>query len=302
MATEKSVMAVIRASRPCFRNNHDKVAFAVHASFLASGFVLVATGPPAFAESALSSSSTEEVGIENWNEVEDEYAFVYVNTEKGNKKVLVKCLAMGDKLVVDALSDGASEPVHVELNVDDYIEENAGNNYNEQYKNLGKLVSSLDSNVLSKLDAPSARSSTAGASSSRRSENPSRDTEEQDVDRELEGVPDLRSRVAFPPIGPIGSGDLVPGPGAGMYPPRGDFGDGSMLLGPDDPRWFGGRSGQPGFPGGLGVPPGARFDPYGPPGIPGFEPGRFARIPRRPGRGTHPDLEQPGAGNGYDYI
>jgi hypothetical protein len=26
-----------------------------------------------------------------------------------------------------------------------------------------------------------------------------------------------------------------------------------------------------------GVPPGARFDPYGPPGIPGFEPNRFAR-------------------------
>lgn len=24
-------------------------------------------------------------------------------------------------------------------------------------------------------------------------------------------------------------------------------------------------------------PPGARFDPYGPPGVPGFEPGRFTR-------------------------
>lgn len=26
-----------------------------------------------------------------------------------------------------------------------------------------------------------------------------------------------------------------------------------------------------------GVPPGARFDPYGPPGVPGFEPNRFVR-------------------------
>lgn len=26
-----------------------------------------------------------------------------------------------------------------------------------------------------------------------------------------------------------------------------------------------------------GVPPGARFDPYGPPGVPGFEPQRFTR-------------------------
>ncbi|MCI16107.1 putative proteasome inhibitor, partial [Trifolium medium] len=26
----------------------------------------------------------------------------------------------------------------------------------------------------------------------------------------------------------------------------------------------------------MGVPPGARFDPIGPPGVPGFEPNRFA--------------------------
>ena len=58
MANEKSVMAVIRAARPTFRNNSDKVAFAVHASFAASGYELVATGPPAFSDSALSSSST----------------------------------------------------------------------------------------------------------------------------------------------------------------------------------------------------------------------------------------------------
>ena len=30
-----------------------------------------------------------------------------------------------------------------------------------------------------------------------------------------------------------------------------------------------------------GVPQGARFDPYGPPGVPGFEPNRFARYVRR---------------------
>jgi proteasome inhibitor subunit 1 (PI31) len=29
--------------------------------------------------------------------------------------------------------------------------------------------------------------------------------------------------------------------------------------------------------GGIGVVPGARFDPYGPPGVPGFERNRFAR-------------------------
>ncbi|KAF3636371.1 hypothetical protein FXO37_25468 [Capsicum annuum] len=60
MANEQSVIAVIRAARPTFRNAHDKAAFAVHAAFLASGFVLHATGPSASVDDALSSSSTEE--------------------------------------------------------------------------------------------------------------------------------------------------------------------------------------------------------------------------------------------------
>ena len=57
MVNEQSVMAVIRATRPTFRNDNDKVAFAVHAIFLASGCVLTATGPPAFTDAAFSSPS-----------------------------------------------------------------------------------------------------------------------------------------------------------------------------------------------------------------------------------------------------
>ncbi|GMH10184.1 hypothetical protein Nepgr_012025 [Nepenthes gracilis] len=301
MATEKSVMTVIRASRPSFRNNHDKIAFVVHASFFASGFVLTSTGPPAFAESSLSSSSIEEVGIEHWNEFDNKYAFVYVNPEKGNKKILVKCLVIGDKLLVDSVSEDAPEPVHLEIDVDEYVGENSGNNYDTQYKNLAKLVSSLDLNVLARLDGSSTSSSTAGTS--RAMEGQSRNIEEQGLDvKELQGPQGIPPEIAFPPVHPVGSGDLCPGPGAGIYPTRPHFGsDGSMIIGPDDPRWFRGRGGRPGFPGGLGVPPGARLDPYGPPGFPGFEPNPFLRFPGRPGD-IHPDLEQPGAGNGSDFI
>lgn len=60
----------------------------------------------------------DEVGIDHWNELEDNYVFVYINPEKGSKKVLVKCLVMGNKLVVDALAQGASEPVHLEIEYD----------------------------------------------------------------------------------------------------------------------------------------------------------------------------------------
>ncbi|KAK9677031.1 hypothetical protein RND81_11G117400 [Saponaria officinalis] len=297
MATEKSVMAVIRASRPSFRNGHDKVAFVVHASFLAAGFVLTATGPPAFADNP---PSTDEVGIEGWNEVEDEYAFVYVNPEKDKKKVLVKCLVMGDKLMVDVLSDDASEPVHLDINVDECVAETGGSDYNAQYKNLGKLVCSLESDVLSRLDGGPDGSHVSGPSSLHASEG-------RNIIIDRPGsLQDPPARYVVPPVNPIGGSDLFPSGGAGIYPSRGGFGGGSMLVGPEDPRWFGGGgafSDIPGGPGGLGgVPPGARFDPYGPPGVPGFEPGRFGRFPRgrTPGGGTHPDL-QPGGG-GFDFI
>ncbi|EFH52501.1 hypothetical protein ARALYDRAFT_906817 [Arabidopsis lyrata subsp. lyrata] len=57
MATSETVMGMVRLVMPAFRNNHDKLVFAVHASFIISGFGLIATGRPAFALDAQSSSS-----------------------------------------------------------------------------------------------------------------------------------------------------------------------------------------------------------------------------------------------------
>ncbi|TQD91826.1 hypothetical protein C1H46_022668 [Malus baccata] len=146
MASGKSVVALIKALKPAFRsgNDNDKVALAVHAYFLASGYDLTATGPHAFSPAALKSSSTDEVGIDGWNELEDQYAFVYVNLEEGSKKVRVKCLVMEHKLhVFCALADGSSK--HVELDVGNYVQETGGGNYSRQFKNMELLVKILDS-------------------------------------------------------------------------------------------------------------------------------------------------------------
>ncbi|CAK9151426.1 unnamed protein product [Ilex paraguariensis] len=66
---------------------------------------------------------------------------------------------------------------------------------------------------------------------------------------ELQGPqPFHPSGVVVPPVYPtVGCSDLLPGPGAGIYPIRGGFG--GMLVGPNDPRFFGGVGGEPGFPG-----------------------------------------------------
>lgn len=299
MATETSVMAVIRASRPSFKNPHDKIAFAVHASFLSAGFSLVATGRNAFSDNL--PTDGDEVGIEGWNELEDSYGFVYTKTEKESKKtVLMKCLPIGDVLMIDVLNlnEEQKEPINLQINIKDHLTDGVGGtgNYGEMYKNFQGLVEKLNTGVLAKLEPKAERTSSvrSGAEISECST-----TNEPAVVLHVERQP-LPSGLVYPPVPSFGgNSDLYPGPGAGFYSNRGSGFDGDMLVGPNDPRWFG--SGEhPGFAGGIpGVPPGARFDPYGPPDVPGFEPSRFVRHPRRPGGGTHPDLEH---FQGPDFI
>ncbi|XP_076943012.1 putative proteasome inhibitor isoform X2 [Bidens hawaiensis] len=273
MATEQSVLALIRASRPNFKNSADKIAFAIHSIFVAAGFNFNATGPPAFSDDALSTPFSDEAGIEGWNEVEDTYAFVYSIPNDSSKKVLVKCLVMNNQLLIDALASGKSNPVHLKINIDDFAVASADTKYSSQYKNLGKLIDLVNKDVLAKLYGSSAAASSSKAPSSER------DTEYGGRDQPtLFGYEDPYSH----------------------FPPGGGFGDGGMLVGPSDPRFFGG-GGRMGFPGAQpGVPPGARYDPFGPPDVPGFEPNRFARNPRGPPGGAHPDLQH--FHNDADFI
>ncbi|XP_010488776.1 PREDICTED: probable proteasome inhibitor [Camelina sativa] len=157
MATPHAVMGVIRSVMPGFRNNYDKVAFVVHASFVISGFILTATGRPAFVHDALSSPTTKSlVGIEGWNEFDQEYAFVYKKPVKGSKtkvrKALVKCLVMNDKILVVVITEDGNEPAHLQIEVGNYTDESKEErDYDAQFKNLKKLVNDLKSEILFKL-------------------------------------------------------------------------------------------------------------------------------------------------------
>ena len=52
MVESSAVLAVIRTARPAFRNKHDKVAFAIHALFVTSGYRLIAAGAAAEADTS----------------------------------------------------------------------------------------------------------------------------------------------------------------------------------------------------------------------------------------------------------
>ncbi|MQL97716.1 hypothetical protein Taro_030422 [Colocasia esculenta] len=166
MASESSAMAVIRASRPAFRNPHDKVAFGVHAAFLAAGYALTATGKVALSDPV--PAGDEEVGIEGWNECEDCYGFVYVKEEKGVKsRVLVKCLAVGDVLVADVLrlDKDQKEPFDLQIKVKDYVPEDNSSrgNFGDMYRNFKDLVDSVNKRILAELEPPPRASSSSSA-------------------------------------------------------------------------------------------------------------------------------------------
>ncbi|CAI9118248.1 OLC1v1019785C1 [Oldenlandia corymbosa var. corymbosa] len=158
--TERSVMAVIRAARPAFRNDHNKAAFAVHATLFASGFVLHAAGPAAFRDEVMSyTNGYNEVGIETWNERDSHYAFLYSKPDDEFRyhRVTVECFAFNDKLHVIAQNLGDLVVVgHMEINVQDYVTEinNGANsnkhNYGSMFKNFGKLVRDVKDKIVGK--------------------------------------------------------------------------------------------------------------------------------------------------------
>ena len=85
MATPPAVLAVMRAARVVCRTPRDAVMFAVHCTFLAEGYVLLAAGdnvdPMMFQEK----EEEPDDGLPKrkpdphvgWNDMDDEYAFKY---------------------------------------------------------------------------------------------------------------------------------------------------------------------------------------------------------------------------------
>ncbi|KAI3938880.1 hypothetical protein MKW92_012503 [Papaver armeniacum] len=223
MANVEGVMAVIRATRPNFRNGYDKLALAVHSMFLNSGYFLTATGSQALSVTTLTSPpSDDEVGIEGWNQTEASYGFAYSKSigKDGVKfRVLVKCLVMGDFLVVNSMSSKYpnKEPLSLQINVNDYNQGGDGKrttNFANQFKNFDELVKKLNLEMLRKLeDTPyeptESSSSSSSCSSSSSSSTPSYSFAEYLDDAWLRGrkkAISSRPSTPHPDVGILGAG------------------------------------------------------------------------------------------------
>lgn len=297
-----TVLLVLRASRPTFRNRHDGCVFAVHAAILSAGFRLVATGQAALGDPPPSDKVKDEpeVGVEGWNEVDGVYAFRYKGEGNLPIGVTMRCLSVEDILLIDVVPEPLeplSAPLHAEISLSKFLVETNSQNYADHFSDLQGLLNLFNKDILLPL--------TKTADTGVRGTESVRDVL-QDRERPRGGpgqgfIPPSMGEGNMggyrPPFVPgIGSDDLLPGGGGGVFfPRRGGGGDG-MMLGPNDPYWgrVGGEGNFP-VPGQNipGVPPGARYDPIGPPGIRGFEPNRFIRGGRgNPSRPPgHPDLE-----------
>ncbi|CAI5464273.1 unnamed protein product [Closterium sp. Yama58-4] len=182
----------IRAYRPRFTNKQDSVAFAAHATFLASGFRCLAVGPDA-AEIAAGSkdvASNADAGIEGWNSVPGVYNFAYAHESTGasaeaakaektstSERVVVQCLSVadGELLMVDATgmggagsaaAGGASASVsHLEISVSEHTSAHApptSTDYSKIFTDLPALVSSISSAIIEPLTSSTTSGTPAG--------------------------------------------------------------------------------------------------------------------------------------------
>lgn len=275
MTSSTAVAALIRAFRPEYASDHDKVVFAVHAVVLANGFTLVGVGEED--HDAVPPPDAPEVGIEGWNASQEVYTFRYVDSLGAKSAVLVKCLAVGKRLLVNFLALGGEAPPETATidDVGEYTTES--HDVIKGYKNFAGLVDRLASAFSAiSLKATPLR------------ERPGNKEVERPGNKEVERPgPDYRQGTV-----PLREPEMAR-PLASQQTPG--FGVGGMMVGPHDPI-FAGRvrhpHNVPDAPFGIGP----RFDPIAPPGMPGSHPRDFQRLQGNSGNHAyfHPDIQQPG--------
>jgi len=272
----------LKEYKPSFRNKSDAVIVALHLVMKTLGFECLGCE-----EGVEQTIAANQLTPPDWNKSSDSYCFRYKYKE--NKHFTIKSLVLGEKLLVNGFNSQANTIHSYEVNVNEFIKEGVSlDDYENLYMNLENLVSLFKINIINKLLPEFVE----------KTQTSSRREEDYDPLRVPGSGRQPRSPLMDPmsggfgyrgmggaPFG-IGSHDIYPSiPGPPM--PGGMFGPGGNLIGPNHPGFGPGVMDPysdpnatsfpwPQGPGGRGMPrggpPGARFDPFGPPGFNNSEP------------------------------
>lgn len=230
------------------RSGEDALVCCVHSFLIGRGFKCVGHGEQAPTATAKKSDMLPS----SWAEGHDHYALTYQHETSG-ETFLLKIVKFDRMLLVNFLRFKDERVASFEIRPTDYVENNLSS-FDTAFKNLDKLWKLLDTELLNTF---ANKSKTCPPSKS--TEQPRSEPHQQDPLRATPGRRQWEEHAS--PFG-IGRSDLDPfaGPGSGMI---------------FDPM----RSGMPSYgspAGGIGgpnrlprgaVPPGARFDPFGPPDL-----------------------------------
>lgn len=319
---------------PYYRSKEDKVAYAIHAYILSLNYKLNAVGIAAEDESTDWTSPRDEIDHQGWNDntsAEGFYTFRYQDLDNNKRPPLyVKIMTAAPGTFLLHWAPNKHNDT-VMIDVAKFTTDNP--NPASSYKNLPLLIGTLQQCSLGIPTAPTEQPSGPGSSSSSRGGAPTvpspspqpsgPDYNSTNDENPLRMAPPTRRPVpgyGSPgmPLG-IGTEDVVPPgvrpPGYHHPPlpgnlPSGPHRGGGMHVGPGDPIFgtgrygrgvgVGGREGGGGVGGGGGevLPPGARWDPIAPEGLPGAHPEDY--VPELRPR-IHPDVMQPGPGNGGSF-
>lgn len=266
---EVKLRNLFRLSKP--RNKFDSVILAVHACLVERGFRCINSGEERNAQQECDFGETLPP---DWNGLDDVYALQY-RRRSLNSVFIFKALILGNKIMVYVMEEDESKMHDTELDVDaftcesvDYSSFNsAQHNLESVFKRLDQLKSKVFKDIVDKFSSHSSRASSQEERTESRTTNqreqPSRLIDDDPLRISPQRPPGFHGQWA-PVAGPFGYGD-------GDRMPGHSGASGGMLMDPFRSGGVGSTGGDrfrpPLNPGHLprgGIPPGARFDPFGP--------------------------------------
>jgi len=263
----------IEQAKPTLSRPEDAIVLLLHLSLKRLQFRCVGTS-----ESSRDESVTGAFAPEGWNKSEDAYVLTYKHP-KSSMHFVLKCLKMGGNLLINGIALEDNKIHSMEIDSLSYTRKNPDlADYKTIFKDAGALLRQFKANIIDKLlpglnkEGFESASTTNTTTAPQRNE-PARPRPRYDDDPLR--IDPLRepSRTPNRPYVPMGHEDLYPNVGGfnipsvpGMGPNFGG-GAGGSQMGPNHPMFHPDHEDDYNLPRpGIRPPPGARFDPFGPPG------------------------------------